>query len=114
MATIIARFAEAEGYALGGSGTAASFADGDKISGYAKDAVDILSKAGILSGRSGGVFAPQDSATRAECSKVLSVLLYKLLENMVLFDGGRGATLSLFKSHNRVGHKSELLSVQRC
>jgi len=82
MATIIARFAEAEGYALGGSGTAASFADGDKISGYAKDAVDILSKAGILSGRSGGVFAPQDSATRAECSKVLSVLLYKLLENM--------------------------------
>lgn len=82
MATIIARFARAEGYVLGGSGTAASFADGDKISGYAKDAVDILSKAGILSGRGGGVFAPQDSATRAECSKVLSVLLYKLLENM--------------------------------
>ena len=82
MAAIIARFAEAEGYALGGSGTAASFTDGYKISGYAKDAVDTLSKAGILSGRSGGVFAPQDSATRAECSKVFSVLLYKLLENM--------------------------------
>ena len=82
MAAIIARFAETEGYALGRSGTAASFTDGDKISRYAKDAVDILSKAGILSGRGGGVFAPHDSTTRAECSKVLSVLLYKLLENM--------------------------------
>ena len=82
MAAILARFAKVEGYTLGGSGTAVSFTDGDKISGYAKGAVEMLSEAGILSGRGGGVFAPQDSATRAECSKVLSVLLNKLLENM--------------------------------
>jgi hypothetical protein len=82
MAVIIARYIEAGAYELGGSGTDASFTDSDKISGYAKNAVETLSKSGILSGRGSGVFAPQDRATRAECSKVLSVLLYKLLENM--------------------------------
>jgi len=82
MATIIARFAEAEGYDLGGSREAPVFTDSGKISGYAKASVEMLSKAGILSGRSGSVFAPQDSATRAESTKVFAVLLYKLLENM--------------------------------
>ena len=50
------------------------FADFDKISDYAKDAVSYLAGAGIINGYDNGNFAPTDNATRAESA----VLIYAL------------------------------------
>lgn len=82
MAAVIVRFINAEGYNLNVSGSTLSFTDANKISNYAKEAVGTLCATGILCGRNGGDFAPQDSATRAESVKVFTILIYKLLEAM--------------------------------
>ena len=55
------------------------FTDGDEIAGYAKDAIDILSGAGILSG-DGGKFAPADSLTREQAAKVLCMIRKEITE----------------------------------
>jgi hypothetical protein len=47
------------------------FADQESIGAWAKEAVDTMYAAGILSGKSGGVFDPKGSATRAEVAAVL-------------------------------------------
>ena len=48
-----------------------NFADSDEISDYAKEAVDELSAAGIISGDENRCFNPKQSATRAETAKLL-------------------------------------------
>lgn len=50
------------------------FADDNAISDYAKDAVMALKKQGILSGKGDNKFAPKDNTTRAESSKVISMV----------------------------------------
>ena len=57
------------------------FADADSISGYAKEAVGVLSGASIINGMGDGTFAPKSAVTRAQASKVA----YELL---VLIGGG--------------------------
>lgn len=52
------------------------FADGDKISGYARDAVSAMAKQGFLSGYSDGSVRPQAYITRAEIAQ----LLYNLFD----------------------------------
>lgn len=47
------------------------FADETAISDYARDAVDWARSTGIISGRGGNLFAPKDSATRAEAATIL-------------------------------------------
>ena len=49
----------------------AGFADGDAISSYAADAVDWAKANGIINGRTGNLFAPKASATRAEVATML-------------------------------------------
>jgi len=51
------------------------FSDQDQIAGYALSAVCELQKAGIINGKTNNNFAPKESATRAECSKMISVLM---------------------------------------
>ena len=51
------------------------FADFDSISDYAKDSVYALNAAGVVSGRSGGMFAPKSNATRAEAAKMIYMIL---------------------------------------
>jgi hypothetical protein len=47
------------------------FVDAGDISGYAREAVGRLSKAGIVSGNDRGYFAPQANLTRAEAVKLI-------------------------------------------
>ena len=53
-----------------------TFSDADQISGYAQDAVNILSCGKIISGMGDGRFAPQETANRAQAA----VIIYKLRE----------------------------------
>ncbi|SDE40601.1 Listeria/Bacterioides repeat-containing protein [Paenibacillus sp. UNCCL117] len=64
--------------ALGQSGEGAAtagFADDAAIPDWAKDAVAVLSKRGIMEGKGGNQFAPGDQATRAEAIRVLLNML---------------------------------------
>lgn len=49
----------------------ASFTDSEEIEGYARPAVERLSRAGLIEGYEDGSFRPEDSATRAEAAKLL-------------------------------------------
>lgn len=49
-----------------------SFADGNSVSTWAKEAVQALKTAGIVSGTDGNLFAPKRAASRAEAAVVLS------------------------------------------
>ena len=48
-----------------------NFNDYSSISNYARDAVDVLSKAGIINGDNNGCFNPANYATRAEAAKMI-------------------------------------------
>ena len=48
------------------------FADDKDIAGYAKAAVERLSKAGVVGGKPGNVFEPRGKATRAEVASMLT------------------------------------------
>ena len=76
IALIIQRFADKEEYGLASKNDGKVFADSTDISGYARDAVTFLSTTDIISGRNNNLFAPKDSATRAESAKMLAVLLH--------------------------------------
>ena len=49
----------------------AAFPDQGDISGYAKEAVSLLQRQGILQGGSGGLFRPRSTITRAEAAALL-------------------------------------------
>ena len=66
MATMIYRAGLLIGYKS--DGTAKTFSDSDKISDYAKDAVDALTAGGVINGMADGSFAPSATATRAEAA----------------------------------------------
>lgn len=68
------RAAEAAQMELGGAEQRTPV-DADKISDYAKEAVEAFYSAGIVSGDTDGNFNPQDSATRAEAAKIVAGLL---------------------------------------
>ena len=51
------------------------FADDEQISDYAKEAVEALAAAGIISGSENGEFMPKKNATRAETAKILDGFL---------------------------------------
>lgn len=75
LAVMLTRYLESGGYTITGTQVANTFYDRGTISAYARDSVDSLQRAGILSGKRDDYFAPKDNATRAETAKVL----YKLL-----------------------------------
>lgn len=83
MVTMIGRFIDKLGYTLPLTQTATTFADAAAVPAYAREALTIAQRAGIVGGRasSGGtgpIFAPNDEATRAETAKMLAVLMQKL------------------------------------
>ncbi|QAT42494.1 S-layer homology domain-containing protein [Aminipila luticellarii] len=55
------------------------FRDKEEIGKYAASAVIELQKAGVINGKTVDIFAPKESATRAECSKMISVLMQNYL-----------------------------------
>ena len=74
MAAMIARFAEYKKMELSAD-SEVNYTDNAKISKYAKDAVVIANKLGILIGNDDGSFAPQRNATRAEAAALFVRLL---------------------------------------
>lgn len=75
MAAMITRFASVMGYTLPKETQATDFADQSAIPTYAVEAAKSLQQAGIISGKSGNLFAPQDTATRQEAAKMLAILM---------------------------------------
>ena len=71
MSVIMSNYAKNIGYTLPKIHMENIFVDSDKISTYAKDAVEQMQLAGILNGKNGNLFDPQGAATRAEISAVL-------------------------------------------
>lgn len=57
-------------------GTTTDFADDEDIPKWAKEAVEAIRKLGIVSGRGGDRFVPNDTATRAEAT----IMLLRMLE----------------------------------
>ena len=47
------------------------FNDEDDITDYAKDAIGVLFKAGVINGKLGNVFDPKGLSTRAEVAAML-------------------------------------------
>ena len=74
LATMIYRTAKANGIIFA-DGKKTEFADSEQIADYAKDAVDVLSGAGIINGKGDGIFAPTHYCTRAEAAKIVYSVL---------------------------------------
>ena len=78
MAAMICRYAAYKGISLPKTNAKRTFKDDASISGWAKENVYAMQQAGIIVGYadgSGYVFKPKGNATRAEASKMISVLL---------------------------------------
>ena len=56
-----------------------SFEDGSSISNFAKDAVQVMNKSGIIRGIGNGKIAPKNSATRAE----VAAMLHRFIEMLM-------------------------------
>jgi len=85
MAVMLARYAAVMGLEASDMNTQAAFADAESIAAYAKDAAAAMQKAGIISGKPGGVFDPAAGATRAEVSAMLHrfAILFSSTEDAV-------------------------------
>ena len=71
IAVLFSRFAAAISVELPVKVAYNGFADENAISPYAKEAVEQLFKAGIISGKPGNIFEPDGEATRAEVAAIL-------------------------------------------
>ncbi|MDD3168422.1 MAG: S-layer homology domain-containing protein [Eubacteriales bacterium] len=71
MAAMLYRFADLLGKFPDGMDTALEYSDAASISSYAKDAALYCQTTGVIGGRTGGVFVPQDTATRAEVAAMI-------------------------------------------
>ena len=80
MAVIIYRFADFLGVIPDSIGTVLGYPDGDSISDYAKNAALYCQTTRIISGRKGGVFAPQDTVTRAEVAAIIQRFVEAVLD----------------------------------
>lgn len=71
MAVMVTRAAKAAGVAIAETTESKVFADAASIGDYAKEAVDVLVKGGIINGMTDTEFAPTNNATRAQAAKIL-------------------------------------------
>ncbi|MDD4503911.1 MAG: S-layer homology domain-containing protein [Clostridiaceae bacterium] len=71
MAAILYRFADFTGFLPDSMDTGMNYPDADRISGYAKNAALYCQTTGIIGGREGGMFAPQEKASRAETAAII-------------------------------------------
>jgi hypothetical protein len=71
LAVLFSRYAKAADIALPATRAAPTFNDGGYVADYARDAVTLLYRAGIVNGKDGNVFDPHGSATRAEAAVML-------------------------------------------
>jgi len=62
-----------------------TFKDDHKIATFAKESVSTLQQAFVIGGREGGYFAPQDNVTRAECAKMISIIMDGIMDGKTKF-----------------------------
>ncbi|NMB95197.1 MAG: hypothetical protein GYA02_01060, partial [Clostridiaceae bacterium] len=75
MAVLLSRFAEKIEFTLPELQEEIKFKDNPEIAEYARTSVKLIQKAGIVSGRPDGTFAPKDNASREEAAKVFTELI---------------------------------------
>ena len=77
MAAILTRCCAKFGIRLPGSAANGAFSDAEKISDWARDAVELAQRSGLINGRETGEFDPTGSASRAEMCTVFCRLYDK-------------------------------------
>ena len=70
-AAMLYRFAQERGYDVTASADLSGYADVDKVSGYALEAMRWANAEGIINGTSGATLTPQGQATRAQAAAML-------------------------------------------
>lgn len=78
LAVMFSRFLTAKGITFSQEVQAEKFVDEAQISAYAADSVELMQRAGILSGKGDGRFDPLGTATRAECAKILAIVSHMM------------------------------------
>lgn len=77
MAVMAYRAVGLAGKQLSETAEAEAFRDNEEIDGYAAEAVDVLQRAGVISGMEDGSFAPTKTASRAQAAKIIVGILEK-------------------------------------
>ena len=83
LAAIFYRYADYKGYDLTVKGDLDKFKDADKITDYAKTAMQWAVGSGLMKGKSGNLLDPQGTATRAE----IAAMLHRFIEKYKLVQG---------------------------
>ncbi len=83
LAAIFYRYADYKGYDLTVKGNLDKFKDADKITDYAKTAMQWAVDSGLMKGKSGNLLDPQGTATRAE----IAAMLHRFIEKYELVQG---------------------------
>ena len=83
LAAIFYRYADYKGYDLTVKGNLDKFKDADKITDYAKTAMQWAVSSGLVKGKSGNLLDPQGTATRAE----IAAMLHRFIEKYELVQG---------------------------
>ena len=83
LAAIFYRYADYKGYDLTVKGNLDKFKDADKITDYAKTAMQWAVGSGLVKGKSGNLLDPQGTATRAE----IAAMLHRFIEKYELVRG---------------------------
>ena len=83
LAAIFYRYAYYKGYDLTVKGNLDTFKDADKITDYAKTAMQWAVGSGLVKGKSGNLLDPQGTATRAE----IAAMLHRFIEKYELVQG---------------------------
>ena len=83
LAAIFYRYADYKGYDLTVKGNPDTFKDADKITDYAKTAMQWAVGSGLVKGKSSNLLDPQGTATRAE----IAAMLHRFIEKYELVQG---------------------------
>ena len=83
LAAIFYRYADYKGYDLTVKGNLDKFKDADKVTDYAKMAMQWAVSSGLVKGKSGNLLDPQGTATRAE----IATMLHRFIEKYELVQG---------------------------
>ncbi len=83
LAAIFYRYADYKGHDLTVKGNLDTFKDADKITDYAKTAMQWAVGSGLVKGKSGNLLDPQGTATRAE----IAAMLHRFIEKYELVQG---------------------------
>jgi len=75
MAVMLKRCCDYKGIALNTEGEELVFSDNGSFSDYAVDAISALTKAGVINGMEDGSFRPLEKCTRAQCAKVIYLMI---------------------------------------